>query len=630
MANFQDSSHRFTLLCALFFGLFLSVMAVAGNPPGSLPPDPPVSGKPAELPMQPILWEAEKLGLRVAEGLESMDSAELRSALAGRDIHLDQDHMVHVEIIGPEGADAASDLNGLPELVGGQLRGTWRHRADVWAPLERLSDLAGRLPQDYFMERAHPHSEDHQGPEVVNSESYINAGRDGSGITIAIIDSGYAGRNASISAGTFPPAAQRTEIDLTGWGFPGTSNHGTGSTESAFAHAPGADYILYRISGITQSALAVQDAINRGANIITHSLSRYNQGWGDNTGSAVAFANNAATNGLLFFTSAGNRARQHWQGAMNPGSNNWHNFGSGETIRIWMPSGAGGNFYLQWNTAASSFNYDIYLYDDGVDNILASSANSGTNVFESFGYTNNTGSGRWVRLGVFRRAGGNTEFEVFMHGSGAGDFNQFVSASSTTSPSNSTNANVISVGAVHWNNFESPNDTDGIIMSYSSRGPTNGGRVRPDVAAPTNVSTTCCGGSFGGTSSASPNAAGAAAALWSAHPDWNASAVRWMLYQKAALWKNWGPGSGKSNTYGMGGIVLMDYMTNQVWLARSFFNTIDADWGPYYTLQGAYDAAPSNANILVFPGGTYTETFNLSGKSARIISIENQASFTAD
>lgn len=606
----------------------LSVASAASGPPGNLPADPPRNGPPDDVPMQSILWQAEQLADRASRGEEGLTPVGLRDELAARSIKVVSDNLIHVEIVGPEGADAATDLVSLPEQFGGELSGTWRHRADALVPINRLSQLARKLPSGYFMERAHPVSEDHEGTTTINTDSYLAANRDGSGITIAVIDSGYSTFAASRSAGDFPPAAQTTTEDDHGIGlpFPGTSTHGTGSVESAFAHAPGADYILYRVNGITQSAQAVDDAISRGANIITHSLSRYNQGWADNSGDAVAYANDAADNGLLFFTSAGNRANQHWQGTMNPGTNDWHNFGSGETIRMWAPNGRGANFYLQWETASGSYDYDLYLYDDSVDNVLASSTSSTNNVFETFGYTNSTGSGQWVRLAVRREGGGNTDLEVFTHG-GFGNYDQVVSAGSITSPSNSTRANVVSNAAVDHSNHDSPNDTDGIIMGYSSRGPSNGGSTRPDLSGPTNVSTTCCGGSFGGTSSATPNNAGAAAALWSAHPDWNASAVRWLLFKKAELFKNWGPGSSKSNIYGMGGTVLMDYMNKQTWLARSFFNTTDADWGPYYTLEGAYNAAPANANILVFPGGNYLETFNISGKSATIISIENAARF---
>lgn len=69
--------------------------------------------------------------------------------------------------------------------------------------------------------------------------------------------------------------------------------------------------------------------------------------------------------------------------------------------------------------------------------------------------------------------------------------------------------NVIAVGAV-----EATND----LADYSGTGPTVDGRIKPDIAAPTDLTTGCasssgCTRSFDGTSAASPMAAGVAAQL---------------------------------------------------------------------------------------------------------------------
>ncbi len=64
----------------------------------------------------------------------------------------------------------------------------------------------------------------------------------------------------------------------------------------------------------------------------------------------------------------------------------------------------------------------------------------------------------------------------------------------------------LAIGAVHW--------WDHSLAPYSSQGPTHDGRLKPDLSAPTVVSTASQGFlSFGGTSAATPHISGAAALL---------------------------------------------------------------------------------------------------------------------
>jgi hypothetical protein len=126
------------------------------------------------------------------------------------------------------------------------------------------------------------------------------------------------------------------------------------------------------------------------------------------------------------------------------------------------------------------FDYDLYLYDNAA-NILASSTNGG-NTYESFSYENETGAPQTVHLAVRRVSGGNTEFEVFWHGSSAAiQFQYFVSASSTTSPSNSTHLNVISNAAVDWSDEERRLVTGFLVYNTAPNVAVNARRIDPRV-----------------------------------------------------------------------------------------------------------------------------------------------------
>ena len=544
-------------------------------------------------------------------------------------MRVDRHGRINVEVFGPEGSDGLSMAWAESQRL--VYAASWRNLTELWVPVGSLAAVAGQLPQDYFMQPVLPLNFDHhaEGPIVVNSASYRDGGADGSGITIAIIDGGYVDLINSENSGHAPTGSQVEKLTCnpicvsnSGPGFVGESDHGTGCVEAAFSHASGANFRLYTISGLTQIALAVADAIDHGANIISHSLSHYNQGWEDGTGTANAIAGMAANANALFFTSAGNRARRHWQGVMSPNAGGAHRFlGDDTTIELSFGAGGRANFYLQWDTSSGVHDYDLYLYNQ--DLIELRRSDNGGNTFEAFHYHNQSEETQTLHLRVVKVAGANVEFELFMHGFGPGwtsDFQYQVRASSITSPSNSLDANVISVGAVDKENHESGNGEIGIIASYSSRGPSNSGATKPDFVGPTDTSTNCCEGSFGGTSSATPNNAGAAATLWSAHPDWSASAVRWMMFEKARRYKDWGD-PGKDNIYGWGGSFLVDFIPNTTWLAGGYGNNTNLPTGPYSTLSAAYSAAEPSGTILMISHGGYPDSFQSGDKGVTLRSI---------
>ena len=258
---------------------------------------------------------------------------------------------------------------------------------------------------------------------------------------------------------------------------------------------------------------------------------------------------------------------------------------------------------MQWDTSGGTYDYDLYLLDSGL-NEIASSTNPG-NYFEVILWTNDTGADQTVHIAVYLFAGGITEFEIFTRDC---EWQEHQMAwSSTTSPSNSTHPNVISVGAVAWNNFTAPGGTSGIVMDYSSRGPSNSGMSLPDICGPTNTTGFTYPNGMGGTSCATPNCAGAACALWSADILLHPNGVRWLIHEQAALWRDWGQ-AGPDHVYGVGGMVLYDYAPGTLWVARAYGNTANQRAYPLYTLQGANDWVESGGRLLLFPGGHYPES----------------------
>jgi hypothetical protein len=599
---------RLALLCvalALLVSMASAQQMAHAPPDGEQIPQAPPQRK-IGLPMQTILFDAEQLAAQT-----TMFPVQLQQELADRGITVDDNGRVHVEIVGPPGSRALSAE--VCDQFGGEVTNTWMNRVEAWIPIGHLSNLAQVLPPGYFLERANIPQLDEvagEGPDVTNSADYRDHGADCTGVTIAVIDAGYTSLAMARVNGDAPPPASTTETNYTPNPFESDDTHGTGCTEALFDHCPDATWRLYKIDSLADLGTAVNDAINHNVDVISHSLSWFNTGWEDDSGGACAAATDAANDGILFFTAAGNRANQHWQGDFDagPDADEWHDWVSGdETIDISMPGNGSGVFYLSWDTTGDPSDYDLYLYDSTLTTVLASST-SGGNAYEDFTWTNPLGTAQMVHLAVARASGGTTEMEVFL-GRGGTWQEHAMAANSTTSPSNCTHANIVSNGAVDWAVYNSAPGTSGIIQGYSSQGPSNSGMTLPDLAGPTNTTGFTYSGGFGGTSCATPNNAGAAAAFWSSAPLLGAQGIRHLIFEQAGIFKDWGA-SGSDNIYGRGGVWLHTYHADTVWVDRRAGNAAGLPTLPYYYVAHAQTFAASGGRV-VFLGQGYPESITL-------------------
>jgi hypothetical protein len=452
-----------------------------------------------------------------------------------------------------------------------------------------------------------------EGPAATGSKAYRIAGADGTGITIAVIDNRFAFLDSAQLSGDAPPWEQIIDtFDFGGGGLTtGDYVHGTKCLEQVYDHAPGADYCLYRAKSGTNAATlteAINRAIDQDVDIISMSITYFNQGWEDGTGGACAAVEAAADLGIIVFAAAGNFARQHWRGPFtDPGEDGMHNWdGPDEFNNVTLNPGQSMPVYLQWDISGGVTNYDLYIYDSTGTVKKDSSKNAG-NTFEDLNYANSdTLNSEFVSIMVKKISGGNADLQLFARRSGgsvAQTLEDYKSGGSISSPANSLEPNVISVGAVHVDSFFYASGKDSIIRYYSSLGPSNSGQIKPELCAPTNCTTSL--GTAGGTSAATPNAAGTAAAFWSSAPYLNGDAVRYLLLEKAEIFKDWGV-AGNDTIYGRGGLRLHTYHDNTIWVDRRYENTDGWPWLPFYYVADAQSNAISGGRV-VFLGQSYPE-----------------------
>lgn len=571
-----------------------------------------------------IITKSVPAGVHMNAGLHQLatlameDTAEANSRLRVSD-YRHRDNKINIEIVYrfDENLEKITDRIDATYLRdrGFNVDQTWRNRASIWIGLNEILPKAGQLSADYFLLAVDVPRTDDEGPGVMNSTGYsTGSAPGGAGRRVAIFDGGFTSLQQIIDNGNAKTPAYvgigGTSSSVAGVNFSG-SRHGTAVVEMVYDHAPDATFEIYANGNITEKGAAVDDCIAHGVNVIAMSQSHYNQGWFDNTGGACAFVTDAANAGILFVTSCGNRAESHYEATFRDTDNDdRHEFsGTDESnnLNASVEANESTHVYLSWNTNAGT-DFAIYLYRTSDNALLASSNVSGTtaSAFESLSWTNTSNSAVGVYFRVVKVSGPDTEFEMFTHD--AGTYQYATAAGSNTSPSNTTNLNVISVGAVSWVDYGAAPSATGVIMDYSSRGPTNSGNMAPKITGPTNTESDVYNGNFGGTSCATPNVAGAIVAFWSANPLLDATGVRQIMFRKAQLYKDWGA-AGSDNVYGNGGLFLFTWASNLRYMFRTGTNAaVTNGTRPYYSMAVAQDLAPNNATVIILNNGNYTET----------------------
>jgi subtilisin family serine protease len=429
----------------------------------------------------------------------------------------------------------------------------------IKAPINMLKAIADNVKGVSFIQlpdKPIPLIVESEGVALAEASFYHSKGYTGTGVKVAVIDDGFAELSAAISDGEIPNSVVMVDCTeaschLSTDFSSETEKHGTAVAEIVYDMAPEAQLYLIKIADSLDLVDAKNYSIDNGIKIINISLGFFNTNFYDGecwNSNPVCTANDAYENGILWVTSAGNSANKHYEATFTDSDGDgFHNVsGDDKTVNISANFGDTIKAYLTWNAwPTTDQDYDLYLYDSSFELVDSSinpqTVNQPQRPTENIIYPVPVTDTYFLKI-YKHSATTNHQLEVYSY---PHELTPSVASSSLSSPADAAGA--MAVGAIDHVNW-----TTGPQESFSSQGPTNAGRTKPEICGPDGVSSYAYGDSFFGTSAASPHVAGAAALILSINPTYSVSQL-WNALVSSAIDMG---SSGQDNIYGYGRLYL--------------------------------------------------------------------------
>ena len=380
---------------------------------------------------------------------------------------------------------------------------------------------------------------------VAQARSQCNC--NGAGVPVGVISdsmahvNGGADFNASKAAGNLPP---NVNILQDGAG----ADEGRAMGELIYDEVPGITNMFFNTGsgGPVEKANAIANLVNHGVKVIADDIYLLSEPMFQD-GIVAQTVDSAAANGVAYYASAGNRARQAYQAQFSDNGGAFHTFGPGgafpdeQTITT-VPSGANLQVYLQWaepwGSAGDSFTVQLYSDPTGANTLIAQSTNAAGLPLIHLGVTNGTGTDHQIGIAIHHDSGSGTPLLKYI---ATGNFGAFSIETDPTdtgalNPDAGSANGSVSVAAV-----DQATPGHNVPEDFSSRGPTvhvldaagnpipTDVRQKPQIAGADDIRTDLAPGGlnpFFGTSAATPSIAGIAALALSATPTLNAGQLR--------------------------------------------------------------------------------------------------------
>lgn len=449
--------------------------------------------------------------------------------------------------------------------------------SEMPGPAEGPADLPGAAPAAGGTLTAAAGSRGADAVKRVRASAWHKAGYTGKGVKIGILDSfsrsawhkARGSHDVPPHSGSFCRSAG-VACDIWGGG-----SHGVSVAEAIHDLAPGAKLYLASAGTIADGYRAIDYFKSKGVRIISRSLSGWIDGYGNGTGPSAELVDYAVSKGMTWFNSAGNRGVRYddvgltrkaywggyWRGvARDDDADGWVDFQDprGNIASNWgVMSYCGAGLAiegLRWDDWGwpnqSDYNLYVYAWRNGAWVLIDGSENLQYRHPE-MPPTEHVPApkcikGEYLTFGISTYAAGNgttnDTLELFVHGL----LIDYASnpASAGQPYADSKNRGEVTVGAL--------NVSSGRIIDYSSRGPLNDGRIKPDVSASSEfTSTTGDNGRFGGTSAATPVTSGVAAMILQRYPKLSPKQLGDYMRKYAARDRSV---KGPDNNYGAGEI----------------------------------------------------------------------------
>lgn len=436
------------------------------------------------------------------------------------------------------------------DRLGFEVEAVAEGQVQLRAPPGELRRLAGepgvvrvRAPR-----RARPKVESEGVADLFLDEDWRAAGLRGRGVKVAVLDVGFDGWEEAVDAGELP---RSTRLDSSN---PASDQwHGVAVAEIIVDVAPRAKLRLFPFQTETEYLVAIAAVADWGAEVVNASVGFDNSWPADGSSPFTRAADQLAVdNDVLWVSAAGNENQRYRIGALTDDDGDGIVEIDGNEGTWVATDGDSVEARFRWSEpmGAAAIDLDLSVWTAQGELCGESTDPQDGSDSDPTEAVEATCAGVWVEV-LVEVADGQADPQGLLEAAALDGFLYGVDGLLPSAATGAMNLTLpadlehgLAVGACDW--------VEGTAAEYSSRGPTEDGRLKPDLCAPAGVSTWTTGDErFGGTSASTPHVSGLGALLLGSDAaDSAAEAQQWLTDNALDLGEE-----GPDTTFGFGAAV---------------------------------------------------------------------------